>query len=79
MSRNELTWWDFLLLSYVLQDPLCIAGSRQSGWNSCTGCGHCVCRGEVTGMAVLPSKQLHALLSCLLHVHFKRVHLQCSC
>lgn len=30
-------------------------------------------------LAVLPLEQLCALLSCLLHVHFKRVHLQCSC
>lgn len=39
----------------------------------------CVCSTEGTGVAVLPLEQLCVLLSHLLHVHFKRVHLQCSC
>lgn len=40
---------------------------------------HYVCSREGADMAVLPLEQLCVLLSHLLHVHFKRVHLQCSC
>lgn len=40
---------------------------------------HYVCSREGADMAVLPLEQLCVLPSHLLHVHFKRVHLQCSC
>ena len=79
VSRDEIAWWDFSVLSCAVQDPLRVAGSRRRRWSSCTGRSRRVCGGEVSTTAASPVEQLRARLSRLLRVHFKRVHLQCSC